>query len=198
MVKLKVQHVGERYAYVATVRLCFADGQVRCTVLSMVRSRLFFQEKTMRILMWALIVGTVSLSLLIGCYPSPTAPDTVQAQIQNWPVDSHAPIGLCDENKVCCYSMYSSQSISCVATQVKIVITYAPKIPTELHYQCGDYDNHGEPEWHDCGPAVELPDIPSGETQDERNNQSFQTTGGEVRSRALEARLLRNYRFDGH
>lgn len=151
----------------------------------------------MRILMWALIIGTVSLSLLIGCYPSPIAPDTVQAQIQNWPADSHTPIGLCDENKVCCYSMYSSQSISCVATQVKIVVTYASvgaHAPSaELHYQCGGLDNHGEPTWHDCGPAIELPDIPSGETQNERNNQRSQTIGGEIQSRTLEERILRNY-----
>lgn len=87
------------------------------------------------------------------------------AAVQDLPAWASQPNRLCDDRGVCCYTLRSG-GISCVATKIIII--------------SGEITNEGDNEF----PPTIL-DRPQG----------YEAISGEVASPALEARLLRDYRF---
>jgi hypothetical protein len=115
----------------------------------------------MRALMWLGLISATVVSLLIACVPGP-APALSQAEMHPWPPTAHRPLKLCDEQGICCYSMYASGTISCVATRIIVIVS--PGEISERRYS-------REPETF----------IPS---------EGGPETGGEVQSRTLDSRFL--------
>lgn len=78
----------------------------------------------MRALMWFGLVASVTVSLLIACVPGPaSAVDPLTARVVPWPVGDTQPMRLCDDQGICCYTIWRTGSISCVATKIIVIIS---------------------------------------------------------------------------
>lgn len=122
----------------------------------------------MRALLWLLVIGVTCVSLLIACYPAPVPISPLVHDFEKDKNEQHMGHAYCDDRGICCYAYYNS----CVATRIEIIV-----LPGEVHDE-------------ESARLSMLRDSHS-TSKPQRDKQ----TTGEVQSRDLEARLLRQYGY---
>lgn len=77
----------------------------------------------MKILLWFGLIAMIVVLWLIACTPPSPPLSHGNAKVLEYPESAHLPMRLCDENGICCYVMYTSESISCVATRIIVIVS---------------------------------------------------------------------------